>query len=247
MPLVSVILPTYNERENIAPLIGRLRQAAAWPLEALVVDDDSPDGTAAEVRRMAAGTDDLRLILREGDRGLTRSIQRGIDESAGTIIVWMDCDLSMPPELVPKLVAPLLVGEADAAVGSRYVDGGSSGSGSGDPPLVRMQKLLTRGMNRMAAKITGAAIRDWTSGFIAIRAPLIKGMRLEGEYGEYFIKLMAELTGRGARIVELPYRCIPRARGESKTARGLFGFMRLGLRYLRALAAARRYLRTVSR
>jgi dolichol-phosphate mannosyltransferase len=247
MPLVSVILPTYNERENIAPLIGRLREAAAWPLEALVVDDDSPDGTANEVRRMAAGAEDLRLILRESDRGLTRSIQRGIDESAGSIVVWMDCDLSMPPEVVPELVAQVLDGEADAAVGSRYVDGGSGASDSGDPPLVRLQKWLTRGMNRMAAAVTGADIHDWTSGFIAIRAPLIKTIRLEGEYGEYFIGLMAELTRRGARIVELPYRCVPRRRGESKTARGLFGFVRLGLRYLRALAGAGRILRSSSR
>lgn len=236
--MVSVILPTYNERENVAPLVSRLHDAMRWPCELLVVDDSSPDGTADEVRRLCADLPDLRLIVRDRERGLTRSIQRGIDESLGEIIVWMDCDLSMPPEKAADLVAMVLEGGADAAVGSRFAAGGAAESGERDSWLVRLQRALTRRMNRMLSVMAGGDLHDWTSGFIAVRAPLVKELRLRGEYGEYFIRLMADLMRGGARIVELPYRFAPREKGESKSARGLLDFIRKGVRYLAALASA---------
>jgi dolichol-phosphate mannosyltransferase len=159
------------------------------------------------------------------------------------VVVWMDCDFSMPPQKVRELVNCVLNGEADAAVGSRFVDSGASATESHEPLLVRAQKFLTRRMNRVVAWLTGASFHDWTSGFIAVRAPLIKKIRLQGHYGEYFIRLVAELLRRGSKIVELPYRCVPRGRGESKTASGVFGFLKLGARYLRALRDARRSIR----
>jgi len=242
-PVVSIVLPTYNERENIAPLVRKLRSSLAWPVEMLIVDDNSPDGTAEVVARLARDIDEVRLILREDEKGLTGAIQRGVDEAAGEVVVWMDCDFSMPPEKVRELVNCVLNGEADAAVGSRFVVGGAAETGGRDPLLVRVQKLLTRRMNRVVAWLTGASFQDWTSGFIAIRAPLIKKIRLQGNYGEYFIRLVAELLRQDSKIVELPYRCVPRGRGESKTASGLFGFFKLGVRYLRALRDARRSIR----
>jgi glycosyltransferase involved in cell wall biosynthesis len=237
-PMVSVILPTYNERENVAPLIRRLREAMRWPCELLVVDDSSPDGTAGEVRRLCADLPDLRLIVRDRERGLTRSIQRGIDESLGEIIVWMDCDLSMPPEKAADLVAMVLEGGADAAVGSRFVAGGSAESGERDPRLVRLQKALTRMMNRLISAIAGGDLHDWTSGFIAVRSPLAKAVCLRGEHGEYFIRLMFDLLRTGAKVEELPYRFVPRQNGESKSAAGPLDFIRKGVRYLAALASA---------
>jgi dolichol-phosphate mannosyltransferase len=238
-PVVSVVLPTYNERENIAPLVRKLRGSLAWPTELLVVDDDSPDGTAQVVERLARDIDEVHLILRQEEKGLTSAIQRGIDEASGEVVVWMDCDFSMPPEKVRDLVLRVLNGDADAAVGSRYVAGGAAETGGRDPLIVRLQKFLTRCMNRVFAWMTGVSFHDWTSGFIAVRAPLVKQIRLRGVYGEYFIRLVAELMRRGGRVVELPYRCVPRRRGESKTARGLCGFVRLGARYLQALSDAR--------
>jgi dolichol-phosphate mannosyltransferase len=233
-PLISIILPTYNERENIAPLIARLRESMRWSHELLVVDDSSPDGTAGEVRRLAADLPNLRLIVRKSERGLTRSIQRGIDDSIGEIIVWMDCDLSMPPELAADLVSTVAEGGADVAVGSRYAEGGEADVGADDSRLVRLQKVLTRWMNRLLAAINGGKVHDWTSGFIAVRAPLVKAVRLEGEHGEYFIRLMTDLLRMGARVEELPYRFIPREKGESKSADGLLDFIRKGARYLKA-------------
>jgi dolichol-phosphate mannosyltransferase len=242
-PVVSIVLPTYNERENIAPLVRKLRGSLAWPVEMLIVDDNSPDGTAEVVARLARDIDEVRLILREDEKGLTGAIQRGVDEATGDVVVWMDCDFSMPPEKVRELVTCVLNGEADAAVGSRFVVSSAADAGGRDSILVRVQKLLTRRMNRVVAWLTGASFQDWTSGFIAVRAPLIKKIRLQGNYGEYFIRLVAELLRGGNKIVELPYRCAPRGRGESKTASGPFGFIKLGARYLRALRDARRSIR----
>jgi len=241
-PRVSIVLPTYNERDNIAPLIRELSDVLNWSFEALVVDDGSPDGTAQVVEQMAREVPGVRLI-RRAERGLTGAIQRGIDEAAGEVVVWMDCNFSMPPAKVPELIAEVLDRGADAAIGSRYVEGGVAEIGARDPLLVRLQKRLTRYMNRLIARLTGTPFHDWTSGFIAIRAPLIKRIRLSGDHGEYFIGLVAELIRRRSHIAELPYRCLPRRHGDSKTAHDALGFARLGLRYVRALFAARRSIR----
>jgi len=240
-PIVSVVLPTYNERDNVDPLIRRLDAAIDLPIEILVVDDASPDGTAGEVERLATELSHVRVIVRR-ERGLTGAIQRGIDESRGEVVVWMDCDLSMPPETVPRLIAEVREGQ-DAAIGSRYASGGSVADGEGQGPWIGLQRTLTRRLNRQLTSVMGADFHDWTSGFIAIRASLIKSIRLQGDYGEYFIDLMARLLAGGARYREVPYRTAPRHRGKSKTAPNLLTFGRLGFKYLRALAAARRTIR----
>jgi dolichol-phosphate mannosyltransferase len=237
-----MVLPTYNERDNIGPLIRELYDVVTLELEVLVVDDASPDGTAQVVQHLGRELPGVRLI-RRARRGLTKAIQEGIDAARGEVVVWMDCDFSMPPAKVPQLVAEVLEHGADAAIGSRWADGGAAVTGGRDGAVVRIQKVLTRRLNALTALLTGADLRDWTSGFIAVRASTIRRVRLRGDHGEYFITLMAELLHRGARCVEVPYRCAPRLHGESKTASSLLGFTRLGLRYLRALLAARRAIR----
>jgi len=105
---VSVVLPTYNERDNIYPLIQALLNhlADASP-EIIVVDDDSPDGTWQVVAEVAAQDERVRLLRRLDERGLTSAIAAGIEQARGDIVVWMDCDFSMPPEVVPRLVAAI--------------------------------------------------------------------------------------------------------------------------------------------
>lgn len=231
-PLISVVLPTYNERGNIERLIPALRQCLPWPAEYIVVDDDSPDGTAAAVAAMRATHPEIRLIRRRGERGLVSAIQRGIDESRGRIVVWMDCDFSLPPATVPELVRPVLEAGMDAAIGSRYVEGGEDETGLARGPLVLLQKLATGLLNRFTRLVMGAPFHDWTSGFIAIRSEVIRTIPLRGDYGEYFILLMAVLLRDGRRWVEVPYRNVPRQRGSSKTADSFFGLLRRGGRYL---------------
>jgi dolichol-phosphate mannosyltransferase len=241
-PAVSVVLPTYNEVGNVVRLIEALAALLPMDKEFIVVDDDSPDGTAAAVAELADRRGDVRLILRRAERGLVTALQAGIDASRGAVVVWMDVDFSLPPETVPRLVASVAGGRSDVAVGSRFVPGGREPIAWKAGPLVVAQALGTIVLNGMARLALRSSFRDWTSGFIAARGPLVRGLRLEGGYGEYFIVLVARLLARNARIVEVPYRNVPRAFGESKTAASLGRLASLGVSYVRAVLAARRIL-----
>lgn len=242
-PIISVILPTYNEKGNIVRLIDTLSMQIQQTVEFIVVDDNSPDGTAKAVRELAQRSSNVELILRTDERGLTSAIQAGIDQSRGDIVVWMDVDFSHPPEKVPELIARILSGEVDAAIGSRYIPGGSDELQSLTNPLILVQKLCTRVLNWFTRVVTGIPFHDWTSGFIAIRGDTIRRIRLYGDYGEYFIFLMARLCVLRARWVEIPFNNIPREVGETKTASGFLGLLSRGIHYVRAAFKAAHLLR----
>ena len=230
--MVSVILPTFNESENIIPLIERIIKNLSGEKEILVVDDDSPDGTSRLVSEQYSNSPVVRLITRRDERGLTSAVQRGIDESKGDIIVWMDCDLSMPPEKIPELVGKITDEGFDVAVGSRYVEGGADKrSGSGKIMLLIHQTLSTI-ITRFTSFMLWKDFSDWTSGFIAVKAEVIKNIKLNGDYGEYFIEMMYRILKKGRKVVEVPYHLIPRERGESKTATNVFGFFTRGSKYV---------------
>ncbi len=231
-PPVSVILPTYNEAPNIVPLIRDIQSCLAHPVEIVVVDDDSPDGTWRLVEEVAASDPSVRCIRRIGRRGLTGAIQEGIDDSRGDPVVWMDCDFSMPPQLVPLLVDAVLVEGHDLAVGSRFVGGGSAKkgvSGSGDSALA---VALSSVLNRALQLWLHTSFRDYTSGFIAIRRPVLESIRLCGDYGEYFIDLIYRAIRKGYTWIEIPYVCVPRRFGESKTGGTAWQVARRGIKYL---------------
>src|SRR3989344_8764924 len=119
--LVSVILPTYNEAENIIKLIKEISNVIKHKKEIIVVDDNSPDGTSSIVKKFKTKNKkiNLRLETRFRNRGLTNSIRRGIELAKGDIIVWLDCDFSMPPKVVPRLLEKIEKGY-DIVVGSRF-------------------------------------------------------------------------------------------------------------------------------
>ena len=122
MVKVSVILPTYNEKENIEALLSEVVENVEPKPEMIVVDDYSPDGTWRIVEKIASRSPNVKLIVRKGRRGLATAIAEGVEHSTGEIIVWMDCDFSQPPQLIPRLIEAL--SESDVAVASRYVKGG---------------------------------------------------------------------------------------------------------------------------
>jgi dolichol-phosphate mannosyltransferase len=223
---VSVVLPTFNERDNIGPLIHALLDcldgAAA---EVIVVDDDSPDGTWQVVAEMAEQDARVRLWHRVGERGLTSAIAAGIAQARGEIVVWMDCDFSMPPEVVPRLVASVDQGY-DLGVGSRYVRGGR------DVGHSWLGRAFSWTINFYASLLLGWQVRDYTSGFIAARRQVFDLVTLRGDYGEYCIDLLHRARQYGFRIKEIPYECVPRERGESKTAVDLWGYLRRGHKYV---------------
>jgi dolichol-phosphate mannosyltransferase len=229
------VLPTYNERENIEPLIRGVLESAVTPHLVLVVDDNSPDGTAEVVATVAATlntptTTNVILVRRVGEKGLTSAIQRGIDEAIHTygaeIVTWMDCDLSMPPADIPKLVRLITEGGADLAVGSRWIAGGA------DVAHGAMARTLSWIINRFAMLVVGGQVHDYTSGFIAGRAALFQQIRLQGDYGEYCIDLLGRAQRAGYVIKEAPYVCVPRTAGDSKTGANLWDYLVKGRKYV---------------
>jgi dolichol-phosphate mannosyltransferase len=230
---LTVILPTYNERDNIAPLIAGILAAVGRPVQALVVPDDSPDGTWQVVAEIAARDPRVRLLRRTTERGLTSAIWAGIRAADTDAVSWMDCDLAMPPEAIPDLLARLERG-ADLAVGSRYVRGGR------DMGHNLMARAFSVTINLFAALLLGWRVRDYTSGFIAARRAIFavdgaadpRRLILRGDYGEYCIDLLARAQRLGLRVEEVPYICAARVSGESKTGASAADYLRRGWKYV---------------
>ncbi len=227
---LSIILPTYNEKDNIILLLSELEKIVAIPYEAIVVDDDSPDKTWEAVEAFAASRSNVRLLRRVNVRGLTSAINDGLKMGRGRLLMWMDVDLSMPPKKIPELLQAIDEG-ADVAVGSRYVPGG--GDARAVNFLLATQLMLSKTLSILGGWALGCRFRDWSSGFIVLKREFLQGYDLSGDYGEYFIALIVYLIKeRRARVVEVPYVLTPRRRGESKTATNLWGFIRRGRKYL---------------
>lgn len=222
----SIILPTYNERENITSLIREIIEKVN-PSEIIIVDDDSPDRTWEVVENLADPR--VRLIRRVKERGLTSAIKEGISASTGDVVVWMDCDFSMPPSVIPELLRTLE--GSDIAIGSRYVH---SGKDNRDSFRERIGSWM---VNRLAKLLLDPSISDYTSGFVAARKDIFSpeldsGINLEGDYGEYCIDLLYRAKTRGLTVKEVPYICITRRHGESKTATNIFKYLKRGMGYL---------------
>jgi dolichol-phosphate mannosyltransferase len=227
MPLVSVVLPTFNEAGNIGLLIEGLFSALPSSSEIIVVDDDSPDLTWQVVEGMQGQDPRIRLIRRKGRRGLTTALQEGIAAAKGDYIFWMDCDLSQPPELISDLLEVLK--EQDVVVASRYVAGGEE---KGHSPL---GSLLSRWICFFSSWVLDSRIKDYTSGYVGARKEVLNSVPLQGDYGEYCIAFLYRVLRKGYRIKEIPYTCRPRYSGESKTATHFFGYIKRGRKYVRTI------------
>ncbi len=209
-----VVLPTYQEAENIAEVLRRLR-AAAPTADVLVVDDSSPDGTAAMAKAVAAELGQIDVLIRPGKSGLGSAYRAGFSEGMARgydILVEMDSDLSHDPARLPALLRAVEAG-ADLAVGSRYVPGGLI------PNWPVHRRFLSRAGNRYAASVLGLAVRDATSGFRAYRADALRridlsSVRADG-YG-FQIEMAYRVATAGGEIVELPIEFVDRERGTSK-------------------------------
>ena len=219
---VCFVVPTYNEAPNVELLLRRLTGLYAEPDTAfLIVDDESPDGTARLVRAFAASHGRVHLL--EGPRrGLGRAYVRGMSHALETlgadVIVQMDADFSHDPADARRLLGRLRDG-ADVAIGSRYTAGGRLDSGW---PAGR--RLLSRWGNRLARWIAGVrGVRDCTSGFKAIRAEALRAAKVAdiGARGHAFqVVLLHRLLAAGARVVEEPILFRDRAHGKTKLGMG---------------------------
>jgi dolichol-phosphate mannosyltransferase len=207
-PDLTLVVPTYQERENILELLAGARTALAgrrWEL--LVVDDASPDGTAAAA--LASGDPAVRVLSRSGPRDLAGSVALGFAQARGRVLVSMNADGSHDPADVPRLIAAVEAG-ADAAIGSRYAPGGRV---TAWPWRRRALSALGTATARAAL---GLSVRDPLSGFYAVtRAVFERAGRLQQARG---FKVLLELLvrGRPAHIVEVPIVFRDRLRGRSK-------------------------------
>jgi dolichol-phosphate mannosyltransferase len=227
---VSIVFPTYNERDNIGPLIEEVLDHAPPNTEVIVVDDDSPDGTWRVVEEMQSRRPNLHLIRRTTERGLTSALRAGIAFARGDVVVWSDCDFSMPPATVAELLAKV-AGGADVAVGSRFVDGGGVRivHGSGDTLIAY---LMSRTLNGFIQRFLGRDFKDYTSGFIAARREVLDRVPLRGDYGEYFIDLVYRAKKLGFKVAEVPYMCVERRAGQGKTGAHFFDYIKKGWKYV---------------
>jgi dolichol-phosphate mannosyltransferase len=166
MPSVSIIVPTLNEAENIAELLSRIASSclsAAYTIEVVIVDDASTDGTCDRVEQNQTGLS-VQLVRRVGKRGLASAIVDGAKVATGDIVLVMDADLSHPPEAIPALIAPLLNGTCDMAIGSRYIPGGTI------PGWTIFRRIASRTATFLAWPLCDA--KDPMSGFFAVRRDL---------------------------------------------------------------------------
>ena len=231
---VSVIMPTYNEAGHIQDLIretmGALVQSGIQEYQVIVVDDDSPDRTW-ERAAGAPGKDASRLsiIRRMHDRGLTASLNEGVRAAKYEVVVWMDCDFSHPPAKIPQMLYMIQQGY-DVVVNSRYaMGGGEDRSGKGGA----LQLILSRLLNWGTRLMLKPSFSDFTSGFVAVRRPVLAELELRGDYGEYFIDFVYRaIRAKKYRVCELPYFAPPRRSGESKTGDTLLQYARRGAKYL---------------
>ena len=221
MAKITVIFPTYNERENIKKLILGVKQLIN-PFEIIVVDDNSPDKTWKIVQKLASKYENIHLIKRINKRGLASAISDGIISSKGDIIVWMDCDFSMPLETIPSLIKAL--GKSQIAIGSRYVKGGND-----EREFSRV--ITSKLFNTFASLLLGRSIKDYTTGFVAAKREVFDALDLYGVYGEYCVIFLYKAKEQGIKILEVPYTCIPRTQGETKTADNFFNLLKHGLNY----------------
>ncbi len=228
-PQVSVILATFNEKENILDTIQGLIENLGNSLEIIVVDDNSPD----ETWRVASTLNDARvkIIRRVSTRGLASAFNRGIIESRGQIVGWMDADMCMPPALLPQMIEKLK--EYDIVIGSRYAPGGVDDRA---PIRVLSSKLI----NRLANLVLGYGIRDYDSGFVVLHREVFNSVSIiPTGYGAYFIEFLYTCRRKGLTVYEMPYHFRDRTKGVSKSFPSLWAFTKTGLEYVLRIFSAR--------
>jgi dolichol-phosphate mannosyltransferase len=212
--VISLVVPSYNEKLNIEELVERCGKAlgsTGEPFELIIVDDNSPDGTPDEVRRLQKDRPWLRLLVRESERDLSTAVIAGWRIAQGDLLGCMDADLQQPPEILPKLLERLRASGSDVAVASRHVKGG----GVSDWSLIR--RFISWTATLMATFIlpgTLNKVRDPMSGYFLMRKEVIANAALN----PIGYKILLEVLAKGdySKVEEVPFVFEERARGGSK-------------------------------
>jgi len=211
-PELAIIVPTFNERENVALVLDLVASALEdCDFELIFVDDDSPDGTAEAARRIARQDPRVRCVQRIGRRGLSTACIEGVLATSAPFVAVMDADLQHDERLLPRMLQVLKQEECDLVVGSRYVEGG--GFGGWDERRAGISSFATR-LSRIVCK---TEIADPMSGFFMMRREVFdQSVRnLSGQGFKILLDLLAS-SPEGLRLKELPYQFRPRRHGTSK-------------------------------
>ena len=215
---VLVIIPTYNEADNVEPIVGRVRKAVP-EAHILVADDNSPDGTGKLADELAAADEQVHVLHRKGKEGLGAAYLAGFDwgrEHGYDVLVEMDADGSHQPEELPRLLTAL--GSADLVLGSRWVPGGRVVN------WPKSREFLSRGGSAYCRLFLGVSIRDVTGGYRAFRTSTLKALDLAevASQGYCFQVDLAHRAVRGGfHVVEVPITFVERERGDSKMSKDI--------------------------
>jgi dolichol-phosphate mannosyltransferase len=215
---VAVIIPTYNEAENIEQIVARLRRAVP-DADVLIADDNSPDGTGEIADKLALTDDQVNVLHRPGKQGLGAAYLAGFGwalDRGYSAMVEMDADGSHDPADLPALLAALQ--DADAVVGSRWVAGGEVRN------WPRSRAVLSRGGNAYARIMLGLSVHDATGGYRAYRASTLQAMGLHSVNSQGYcfqIDLTLRAVRAGKKVVEVPITFTERTAGRSKMSRAI--------------------------
>jgi len=220
-PRIWVIVPTYNERENLAP-ISEAILATLPAANILIVDDASPDGTGQLANELAARNPRIAVLHRQAKQGLGRAyvaafhdvLDRGAD-----LVVHMDADFSHPVRYLPSLLEPIQAGRADLVLGSRYVKGGRI------PRWNILRQVVSRGGSLFAGVVLLMPYRDLTGGFKVFRSEVLRAISIDRLHaGGYAFQIETTFLSRlaGARILEVPITFEERRAGQSKMSTAIF-------------------------
>ena len=234
---LSIVLPTYNESQNIARMLDSIADTlpADVAAEVIVVDDNSPDGTGdIASQHIISNGKKLRVqVIRRSDKlGLGSAILAGVKVAAGAIVVVMDGDFPHPPEAIPLLVKEVQDSKYDIVVASRYIEGGSVINW----PFKR--RLMSRGATKIAQVGLGIDVNDPMSGFFAFKRGIIEGIKFDAIGYKMLLEILVK--AKGARVKEIPYTFTNRRDGASKLDSSVI------FDYLRAVWRLYRYGRSVA-
>lgn len=224
MDRITVILPTYNERENITPLVNEIETvltAKKISFEIIIVDDASPDGTGELAEHISKEKEDITIIKNKKRIGLARSILVGVNASSGDTIVVMDSDGSHPPKVVAQLIDG--IDDADLCLASRYIPGGGM-----EAPKYKYH--LSKLLNHAIDAILCLGVKDSTGGFFAVKKEALTQVRAEDVftgYGEYFFRLLYQMKSKEVKIKSIPFKYKLRKFGKTKT-----NVFSMGVKYL---------------
>ena len=223
---ISIIIPTYNESQNILQILKSIKDNLPknFVTQAIVVDDNSPDGTGKlvedylkNIKKMADYT--IEIIHRKAKDGLSSAILKGIQHAKGDTIVVMDCDFSHPPQIIPKLIESIKKYQYDIVVASRYIKGGKIQGWS------LKRKTMSKFATLIAKKGLGIDTHDPMSGFFAFKRNIIKGLNIDAIGYKFLLEILVKT--KNVSIKEIPYTFQNRELGSSKLSiRTIFDYYR---------------------